>query len=273
MANNVSLLQHQIGKFGVVTVMDAVLFEYGTVKPVLKLDTLKVSSISGEGSNKEIRGGMAADLLMSYNYGRSVNIEITDALLSLYSLSTLWGSPVETLVDRVYKSVETATATGATDPFTSVFCKADGSASATLGTDYFVTDSKGKDMTSGTFVSGETYTGYGYVKGKAGAEAESYKNPVEIVLKSSNFPSALTLVGKTMFIDEQTGKKVVAEIEIPKFQLENTFNFSMDAEGDASTFNFNGKALADGAEKELIKIRTLKIENNASGAAANAEWK
>lgn len=277
MANNVSLLQHQIGKFGVVTVMDAVLFEHGTVKPVLKLDTLKVSSVSAEGSTKEIRGGMAADLLLTYNHSRSVNLEMTDALVSLYSLSALWGSPVKSLVGAVYKSMETAVAAAASDPFTAVFCKADGTSGAELGTDYYVTDEEGHDMSlsGATFVIGKTYYGYGWVKGAAADSGADYKNPVEIVLKSKSFPDALTLVGKTSFIDEQTGKKVIAEIEIPKFQFGNAFDFSMDAEGDASTFNFNGVALADGAEKELIKIRTLRIEGalDSSGSGTIPEWK
>ena len=76
-------------------------------------------------------------------------------------------------------------------------------------------------------------------------------------MKSTTFPSALTLVGRTVFLNED-GKQVLAEIEIPKFQFGNAFDFAMDAEGDASTFNFSGTALAAGDEKELIKIKTLK---------------
>ena len=99
--------------------------------------------------------------------------------------------------------------------------------------------------------SGQEYIIYGYVA------AVASDNPAEIVLKSTTFPSALTLVGRTVFLNED-GKQVLAEIEIPKFQFGNAFDFAMDAEGDASTFNFSGTALAAGDEKELIKIKTLK---------------
>lgn len=269
MANNISLLQHQIGKFGVVTVMDAVLFEYGTVKPVLKMDTLKVSSITVDGSTKEIRGGATADLLLTYNYGRSVSVEITDALLSLYSLSTLWGTNVGSLDGKLYKTTITKEAvTEGTDPFSAIFFKEDGSAGA-LGTDYFVTDSNGNEVSkAGDFKKGLNYVGYGYAKGAAGTDV----NPVEVVLKGGNFPSALTLVGKTTFIDEKTGKNIISEIEIPKFVFGNSFDFSMDAEGDSASFNFNGTALADGSDKELIKIRTLSIQD-ASGSGEDSAWK
>ena len=64
MADNLSLIKHNIERFGMVTVMDVTLFDTASAEPVLELDTLKVSSISSEGSTKEIRGGLTSDLLL-----------------------------------------------------------------------------------------------------------------------------------------------------------------------------------------------------------------
>ena len=92
--NSVSLLQHTLDRYGVVTVMDARFLSLdATTKNdvLLELDTLKISNITADGSNKEVRGGMLADLLLSYNYGRTVNVEITDALVSQHSLKQMWG--------------------------------------------------------------------------------------------------------------------------------------------------------------------------------------
>ena len=50
-----------------------------------------MSNVSSEGSQKEIRGGQGADLLLTYDYGRTANIEIQDALASMSSLQYLWG--------------------------------------------------------------------------------------------------------------------------------------------------------------------------------------
>ena len=253
MADNVSILQHELNRFGVVTVMDAMLYEYGSNKPVLKLDTLKVSNITMDGSTKEIRGGMAADLLLTYNHSRTINVEITDALLSLHSLKALWGSSIQDV--KAIRAEENAKVdTASTMPtWVNTWVKKDGGANPVIGTDYFILNkTKDKYITEATDLAvDDELVAYGYVAVPASA------NAVETVLKSTTFPERLTLVGRTVFIDEATGKQVLAEIEIPKFQFGNAFDFNMDAEGDAATFNFSGVALAEGSSKELIKVKTL----------------
>jgi hypothetical protein len=91
-----NILQHNIERFGMVTVMDVVLYDIkndGTQgAPKLFLDTLKMTNISTEGENKEIRGGIGNDMLISYDFGRTANIEIQDALLSPSSLAILFGT-------------------------------------------------------------------------------------------------------------------------------------------------------------------------------------
>ena len=74
-----NLLGHNLDKFGMVTVLDVTIYSIAG-EPLLELDTLKVSSISSEGSQKEIRGGQGAELLLQYDYGRTATVEITDAL-------------------------------------------------------------------------------------------------------------------------------------------------------------------------------------------------
>lgn len=258
MADNIALVQHQLDRFGVVTVMDAMLYDYSTGKPILKLDTLKVSNLTFDGSSKEIRGGMAADLLLTYNHSRTVNVEITDALLSLYSLQQLWGSSIQEVSVIRAQETKKAAAADTIPTWTNAFVKKDGAASPVVGTDLFVLN-----KTKGAYVSatpaessiaiGDEIVAYGYV---SVASVSGY-NPVETVLKSTTFPERVTLVGRTVFLDEASGKEVLAEIEIPKFQFGNSFDFNMDAEGDAATFNFSGVALADGTSKEIIKIKTL----------------
>jgi len=85
-----NLLGHNLDKFGMVTVLDVTIYSIAG-EPLLELDTLKVSSISSEGSQKEIRGGQGAELLLQYDYGRTATVAITDALASMDSLEYLWG--------------------------------------------------------------------------------------------------------------------------------------------------------------------------------------
>lgn len=80
-------------------------------------------------------------------------------------------------------------------------------------------------------------------------------NLKEVTLTNDNFPIAMKLVGTSFVIEEKTGKKKKIQIEIPKFKINSNFAFTMDAEGDASVFDFNGVALVQ--DGELMKIKFL----------------
>ena len=61
-------------KFGVVDVMDAIVYSTATGEPVMMLDTLKVSSISVESETKEVRGGRGGTVLISYDFAKTANV-------------------------------------------------------------------------------------------------------------------------------------------------------------------------------------------------------
>ena len=61
------------------------------------------------------------------------------------------------------------------------------------------------------------------------------------------------------FIEEATGKQILAEIEIPKLKLNSNFNLTMESEGDASIFDFSGMALVENTTtRDLIKLKVLR---------------
>jgi hypothetical protein len=240
-----SIAQHFTEKFGMVTVLDAVLYEVGTNKPLIHFDTLKVSNISVEGSQKEIRGGQGAELLLTYDYGRTANVEITDALASMYSLEYLWGGKL------------------ATDEF-----EYNGVAKARLNTD--------GEIPAGTMPAGATLNHY-YIEGAATladgtytpstgnagksitlyytAEATPGAHVHQLTLTSTDFPKVMRLVGNTFLLDQSSGKKVPMQIEIPRFKLATNFSFTLEAEGDASVFDFSGVALSDNGD--IMHLRTF----------------
>ena len=89
------LLGHNLEKFGAVTVFDATLYEVGSNKPLITFDTLTVSNITFSAEQKEIRGGQGANLLVTYDYAKTAEIAITDALASMYSLQYIMGSKLK----------------------------------------------------------------------------------------------------------------------------------------------------------------------------------
>lgn len=109
-------LSKMLAKFGNVTVMDAEFYEpvkdengiwsslltfsnYDEIEeawvpktPIVKLDTLKISNIMQEGPRKTATGGQNADILIKY--GKSMRIEMQDALGSYNVLTKLYGVEV-----------------------------------------------------------------------------------------------------------------------------------------------------------------------------------
>ena len=185
-----------------------------------------------------------------------------DALISPDSLSFLWGktSDGEPLgvsnVDYEDNEVHVAATVNSTVQFTLDNEDAKDGTYWALPTGGTV-DGGTVTVASGVVTSGSGASGLTLVNG---TEYRIFFTATEasgklITLKNDNFPSAVKLVGTTFVINERDGSKKRVQIEIPKFKINSNFSFTMDAEGDASVFDFNGVALAD--DGELIKFRYL----------------
>jgi len=106
MALTDQLLNHFKDKFGIVTVVNATFYDVDGKVPKISFDTLKMSNITSEGQQKEIRGGQGAELLLQYDFGRTANVEITDALVSVGSLEYLFGGTQSTGVKQFPRKIE-----------------------------------------------------------------------------------------------------------------------------------------------------------------------
>lgn len=90
-------------KFGIKEVADVGFYTVGTVEvdgdgkitatadPVLKFDTLKVSTIEMTAEQAEARGGKGNPPLVIWDYGREVNVTLEDALMSMDCLNAMFG--------------------------------------------------------------------------------------------------------------------------------------------------------------------------------------
>lgn len=68
---------------------------YKDADPVIAFDTLKVSTIESTAENSEARGGKGNPALISWDYGREINVNIEDALLSMETLALLFENDTE----------------------------------------------------------------------------------------------------------------------------------------------------------------------------------
>lgn len=265
--NAQNVLNHNLGKFGIVTVIDAVLYaladkvvdgEFVVKKgePILTLDTLKIANISSESSMKEVRGGQAATQLIIYDYARTINLEMQDALASMASLQYLLGA--ELTSQGIQKHVQKTIIAGTAGALVVTDCALVNGTELTL----VEKDANGEPVGSETITvsatnvtvadgdstididelaleptEGDIYEVFGVAS--AASEAS------QITLQASSFTDNVKLVGKTFLIDQTSGQRRASEIIIHNFKLNPTFTLGFDSEGDAGVFDFSGMALED----------------------------
>ena len=257
-----SLIEHTLNKTGYVEVMDVTFYDTVTNEPVLLLDTLKISNISGEASSKQIIGGIKAPVIAEYAYKRAINLEFQDAVCSLYSLQRIWGGLLNEATQengikghaRFIATTDGSSKIAKTDPAL-VSGIHGGEITKAVGYDdtgkKYEAEVASNDLTFSECVT-KKLTIFCEVDYKAGEQKYS---PVEIVLRSDKFPDAVRAVGNTIVLDVATGKQVYAELEIPKLSIVPANNLSLEAEGDAAVFDFSGSALA--VDGEQLKLKHL----------------
>ena len=261
MALTDQLLTHFKEKFGIVTVVNATFYEVDGENPLISFDTLKMSNITSEGQQKEIRGGQGAELLLQYDFGRTATIEITDALVSMGSLEYLFGGNLTaTSTFEALRRVEGVVTTADTIPEpedwvedsynVAVITLADGTKQKVVGV------LTGGDYAWVAFSAGTLPVGSKYVLWYKETFTTGENNR-EMILKATDFPPTVRFVGETIVLDADKGAKVAFQIEIPKLKLNANFTLSLDAEGDPSVFDFGGVALSHNGD--LIKVRTLGL--------------
>jgi len=84
-------------KYGIKEVADVVFYSITRVgdeefyTPVLVLDTLKVSTIEKSAEKVTANGGKGNKKLITWNFGKELTLNLTDALFSPASMSLVWG--------------------------------------------------------------------------------------------------------------------------------------------------------------------------------------
>jgi hypothetical protein len=258
--NALNILEHQQDKFGVVTVIDATLFDLVTGEPILELDTLKMANITTEASEKEIRGGQTATQLIIYDYGRTATMEMQDALGSLASMQYMWGSEIKRNSD-VFKHIKVPV-TATTNTVVVAGAVRNGSKLTVVsGTEDRTTVTINTGMGGNTTIASgsSTVTVPDLDAGAVTVYAEIIAPGADakaLTLTADGFSNNVKLVGKTFVIDQSTGVRKAAELVIHNFKLNPTFELMFDSEGEAAVFDFSGRALED-ANGDFITMTYL----------------
>ena len=247
-----------LDRYGIKEVADVTFYEIddtnpGTPgKPVLYLDTLKVSTIEQTAENAEARGGKGNAALISWDYGKEITVTLEDALYSAKSLALMFGDDsaakeeTGTIIKTLWKDNLPADTAASEDANVSVTINGT-SVKLTKCTFY---DDKGAKVTSGTE--------YAYVTGTIATTGA-----ITIDVSANGFPGTYYVTGDTYARSEATGKDEFFQFIIPKAKVLSESNtITLEAEGDPTVFAMSLKVLRpkDGVMMKLVQYNVAAAE-------------
>ena len=235
--------------YGIKEVADVTFWTTGeNPKPVLYLDTLKVSTIEETGEQAEARGGKGNAPLIIWDYGKEITLTLEDALFSMKSMQIMQGAKDDDVND--------GTTSKTTIDHTGKGIVAQHEASE----DYYV---------PGFEKSGVTYSYYDEKGDKIAALGADHKGTTVIVhwteeheaetisISSDTFPGTYRITGDTYARNQATGENEYFQFIIPLAKINPEQTITMQADGDPSTFSMTVRVLrpSTGAMMELVKYK------------------
>ena len=264
-------------QYGIKEVADVTFYERDTAgheKPVLYIDTAKVSTIEKTASNAEARGGKGNPALISWDFGLEINVTLEDALFSPKSMAIMQGagkveegtSTASVYIDvtnEVYEFPESATTAADRTSITLKHPYKENSIYI-----YEIDD-------NGRWTSGEQLRGWEkgsttnvITKGSNGTNINTqkvaifYKTPIDgtngdaqvININADTFPGTYRVVGDTYARNRATGKDEFFQFIIHRAKVDPANTITLSADGDPSTFNMSLKVLRDTGSSGMIDL-------------------
>lgn len=251
-------------QYGIKEVADVTMYEINnnngaiTYKPVLFLDTLKVSTIEQTAEQTEARGGKGNSPLIVWDFGKEITISIEDALYSPASMAIMFGA-----VDPTTSEIEKDEVTTITK-MEKWIADVTNPAASTGGVTYKYYEASDNGMveraTTSEFTVNAVYyreATYTTAGGKAGGE--KYVSGHTFVISASTFPGTYRLVGDTYARNRTTGKDEYFQFEIPQAKMSSEQTITLEAEGDPTVFSMNMTVLRP-ENDIMMKLTQYKID-------------
>lgn len=236
--------------------------------PVLVLDSLKVTSIEQTAETTEARGGKGNAKLIVWDFGKEITINIEDALFSPKSLSIMmangkvdYKSSTGTTADKIYVKKSARVVAKLQDVSGSSTLEYSATAPSIFIDGREIAASEVSDLKYYHAVEGQVglaevteskyYAGEVYIA--------TWNHPIAakttITIEPNSFPGTYYVTGDTMVRSERTGKDEYFQFIIKKAKMTAEQTFSLEAEGDPTTFNMSLQVLRpeDGEMMQFIK--------------------
>ena len=275
---------------------------------VLFLDSLKTSTIETTAENTAAQGGWGNPKLVQWDYGKEINITLTDALMSLESLRFMLGGAIKKSTDAgktvyVHHTEEVVVTSEGKVPapiihLTTKQALPTASQSHPIklinlggGVDGNNEPSKcagcRTKITSGTMAALNDITfsnpaanikDVAPVAGdhirifwdEAVTSEHDYESAVEVTISPDTFPGTYKVVGDTFMRSEKTGKDEPFQFIINKAKVQSNVTITLEAEGDPSTFEMTLNVLRSTNDEGQNEMMKLVRYNIDEGDGTNS---
>lgn len=254
-------------QFGVKEVADITFFEldsYGRQKPVLYIDTAKVSTVEKSASNAEARGGKGNPALISWDFGVEINVTLEDALFSPKSMALMQGSgKVRTGTPSKPVAVDVANEMATVSDAGTFILKHTPIANTLY---IYVIDNNGRwvngEQLHNAKIAGRTVTldtpDIATLKNKdivCFYKTNIMTDAAQVInISADTFGGTYRVVGDTFARSRATGKDEYFQLIIHRAKLASDTTFTFQADGDPSTFNMSLRVLRNVADPRMIDL-------------------
>lgn len=255
--------------------------------PALYLDTLKVSTIEQTAETSDARGGKGNPKLITWDYGKEINVTIEDALFSSKSMAIMFGngSVVNKAGDTVTKTAVVNIDKEGNLPSYFVADIYDASAgakrvkvrmdAASVGSDEVAFANAGITLVSLTSENGSVIDGTFTKDEWTTVDLSSYKTQKAfitytvkattktITISGNSFPGTYYVVGDTYARSDVSGADQFFQFIIPKAKVTSENTITLEAEGDPSVFSMNLTVLRP-ESGEMMKLVQYDLDAPAT---------
>ena len=211
--------------------------------PFLFLDTLKVSTLEQTAEQSDARGGKGNPKLITWDYGKEINVTLEDALYSPQSMALMWGGKSSAFTTKS-KTLKKFLKYKATENKESLEKVTDGQGNEWSVIGYL--DETGKyNEKKPSVVKDQIYN----------LQVSDSRKVQVLEIMADDFPGTYKLVGDTYARNRNTGVDEYFQFIIHRAKMSAEQTLTLQAEGDPTTFNLNMTVLRpeSGPMLELIQ--------------------